>query len=197
LHVAVVSAIVSLAQKEAPTAHKSDFDRLLEAIDYLGDRIVSHLDRIARDLEAHPAPRNHLGAYVSAVYGRRVPVSPVNIVVPKLLDTEKVLLSVMPRKADGHVDREALVTWESDDPSKVGVEPGTGTFDFTDDQNGGEVVTCPGFFNCFATTPLSDEESATVTVSAKGYDPAMFAISYAPGQPRSLNASYGQPVSDL
>jgi hypothetical protein len=120
----------------------------------------------------------------------------VNIQVPKLLDVEKVLLSVMPRKADGKIDTTAIVTWASSDPAKVGIEPGVDPFPF-DDGLGGGPVQCPGNFNCWALTPMSDEETATVTVSCPGYEAAEFVINYAPGVPRSLNASYGAPVSDL
>jgi hypothetical protein len=155
--------------------------------------LIRLLEEIAALLRKHHSPT--LGAFVNAIYGRN-PHMPVTITVPKLLDTEKILLSVMPRKADGTIDATAVITWTSSDPSKVGVEPGTDPFPFDDGQGGGP-VTVPGNFNCFATTPLSDEESATVTVSAPGYDSAVFPIGYAPGQPRSLNASVGQPVSDL
>lgn len=120
----------------------------------------------------------------------------VNVPVPQLLDTEKILLSVMPRKADGHVDTAASVSWVSSDPSQVGVEPGTDTFVFSDPQFS-EDVTCPGAFNCYATTPNASG-SASVTASAQGYESAEFGpISYAPGQPRSLNASVGSPISDI
>ena len=152
-------------------------------------RIIEALDRISG-----PAERSTLGAFVASVQGRSGSMSPINIPVPKLLDVEKVLLSVMPRKADGKIDVNAVVTWTSSAPDQVGIEPGTEPFIFNDSAEGD--VTCPGNFNCFALTPL-DTGAADVTVSAPGYDPAIFAISYAPGQPRSLNASYGQPVSDL
>jgi len=120
----------------------------------------------------------------------------VNVPVPKLLDTEKIVLSVMPRKADGHVDIDAVVSWESSDPSQVGVEPGTDEFTFHDPQFN-EDVTCPGSFNCTATTP-NNSGTASVTASAQGYESAEFGpIQYEPGVPRSLNASVGSPISDL
>lgn len=119
-----------------------------------------------------------------------------SIPVPKLLDTEKILLSVMPRKADGHVDTDAQVSWSSSDPAQVGVQVGTETFVFHDPQFD-EDVTCPGSFNAFALTP-NTSGSATVSASATGYEAADFGpIEYAPGVPRSLNASVGSPVSDL
>lgn len=120
----------------------------------------------------------------------------VTVPVPKLLDTEKILLSVMPRRADGHVDAAATVAWASDTPDQVGVEPGTAIFTFHDPQFN-EDVDCPGNFNCFATTPLTSG-TGNVTCSASGYESAQFGpIVYEPGAPRSLNASVGQPVSDL
>jgi hypothetical protein len=136
-----------------------------------------------------------MGGTVSAIYGRRAKMS-VNVPVPKLLDTEKIVLSVMPRKADGHVDTAATISWTSSDASQVGVEPGTEPFVFTDPQFS-EDVTCPGAFNCTATTPLS-AGTASVTASASGYESAEFGpIVYEAGQPRSLNASVGSPISDL
>ena len=116
--------------------------------------------------------------------------------VPALLDVEKIVLSVMPRLANGHVDKNAVITWASSDASQVGAEPGVDTFVFHDPQFD-EDVTCPGAFNCVATTPLTSG-SATVTASCPGYESADFGpITYAPGVPRSLNASVGQPISDL
>ena len=121
---------------------------------------------------------------------------PVQIPVPQLLDTEKILLSVMPRLANGRVDTEAVVTWTSSDPTQVGVEPGVDPFVFHDPQTGDD-YTVPGAYNAFALTPLASG-TATVTVSAPGYESADFGpITYAPGVPRSLNASVGSPVSDL
>lgn len=119
-----------------------------------------------------------------------------NIAVPKLVDTEKIVLSVMPRKADGHVDVAASVNWSSSDASQVGIELDTEPFVFSDPQFG-EDVTCPGAFNATATTPL-ESGSASVTASAAGYESAVFGpIEYAVGQPRSLNGSVGSPISDL
>lgn len=121
---------------------------------------------------------------------------PAQIPVPALLDVEKILLSVMPRKADGHVDTAAVISWSSSDPAQVGIEIGTTDFTFHDPQFDEDVV-CPGAFNCFALTP-NTTGTGTVTAGAAGYESAEFGpISYAPGQPRSLNASVGSPVSDL
>jgi len=190
-------------QKDSHRHHDEHLEQIVHGI----GRIVRHLEevtsavysessRIIETLERLSVPDeyNTLGAQLASVHGRSTTMSPINIPVPKLLDIEKVLLSVMPRKADGKVDIGAVVTWVSSAPDQVGIEPGTEPFVFNDGDNGD--VTCPGNFNCFALTPL-DTGAADVTVSAPGYDPAIFAISYAPGQPRSLTASYGQPVSDL
>jgi hypothetical protein len=151
--------------------------------------------RIVEILEVvPPAPGKTLGAFIAAIHGRSNTMAVV-IPVPKLLDTEKVLLSVMPRKADGHVDAGAVVTWASSDPSQVGIEVGVDSFVFTDPQFS-EDVTCPGNFNCYALTPNASG-AGTVTVGAPGYESAEFSITYEPGVPRSLNASAGGPVSDL
>lgn len=157
--------------------------------------IQRQLTRIEHKIDLCCQGGRSLGAHISEVHGRRTKM-PVNVPVPKLLDTEKIVLSVMPRKADGHVDIGAVISWVSSDPSQVGVEPGTDPFPFHDDQNS-EDVTCPGNFNCTATTPNASG-TATVTVSAPGYDSATFGpITYEPGVARSLNASVGTPQSDL
>lgn len=121
----------------------------------------------------------------------------VNIPVPKLLDVEKILLSVMPRKADGHVDATASITWTSSDPLQVGTEPGVDPFVFHDPQFD-EDVTVPGAFNCFALTPGTSGVASITCSGGTAYEDAIFGpIEYAPGVPRSLNASVGSPVSDI
>lgn len=167
------------------------------------DRIADEIHRVHLELASindtlktlsHPQS-NALNGFIAAIYGRSVKM-PVNVPVPQLLDTEKILLSVMPRKADGHVDTAAVVSWASSDGTQVGINVGTDTFVFHDPQFD-EDVTCPGAFNCEALTP-GTSGAATVTASAPGYDSAEFGpITYAPGVPRSLNASIGSPVSDL
>lgn len=103
-----------------------------------------------------------------------------------LLDTESVLLSVMPRTKAGKIDTAASVSWVSSDPS-VGVTPQPG-FDFDDGPNG--TVAVPAGFNCLATTP-NISGKANVTASATGYDSAIFPITYTQGAPSSLNPSVG------
>jgi hypothetical protein len=161
-------------------------------------QLQSSVDVIAQDVKTllgnHP-PKKSLDGFIKSVHGRRCTM-PVNVPVPALLDVEKIVLSVMPRKADGHVDATAVITWVSSDASQVGAEPGTDPFTFHDPQFD-EDVTCPGAFNCTATTPL-DTGTGSVTASCPGYDSAAFGpISYAPGVARSLNASVGSPISDL
>lgn len=119
-----------------------------------------------------------------------------NVAVPKLLDIEKIVLSVMPRKADGSVDVDAQVSWSSSDPSQVGIEMNSEPFVYVDPQSGVE-FNCPGAFNATATTPLASG-SASVTATAPGYTPEYFGpIEYAAGVARSLNGSVGSPISDL
>lgn len=172
--------------------------RIRDILDAIQIALDNLMDRVA-DLEARFCELTRvrsLNGYVSAVKGRGCNNVAANIPVPSLLDVEKILLSVMPRKADGHVDAAAVISWASSDESQVGIEPGTESFVFHDPQFD-EDVTCPGAFNCYALTPL-ESGSATVTASAAGYESAEFGpITYAPGQPRSLNASVGSPVSDL
>ena len=118
------------------------------------------------------------------------------IPVPALLDVQKIVLSVMPRTADGHVDDKAVITWTSSDAAQIGIEPGVDTFVFHDPQFDVD-VTCPGAFNCTALTPL-DKGTGTVQAACPGYDSASFGpINYAPGVARSLNGSVGEAVSDL
>jgi len=104
--------------------------------------------------------------------------SPMATLPPlKMLDVEKVQLSVAPQLANGEPDTTVDVSWESSDPSQVSVEPAE------DDRS------------CFCLTPL-ETGVATVTVSAPGYESVTIEISYAPGVPRSLNATIGSPVPD-
>lgn len=152
-----------------------------------------YLDRRFRALEMS-LRNNRLRGFVSTIYGRNQTMA--NVAVPKLLDVEKIVLSVMPRKADGSVDVGASVQWASSDSNAVGIEPDTESFVYTDPQTG-EEIDCPGAFNATATTPL-DAGSATITASAQGYTSETFGpIEYAAGVARSLNGSVGSPVSDL
>lgn len=164
------------------------------------DRILYEIERVRQNtveiLELLPKARP-LGAMIAAIHGRRC-VMPVTIPVPQLLDTEKILCSVMPRKRDGHVSTQAVVAWAANGDAQI--EVGTAEFIFHDPQFD-EDVTCPGSFNCYALTPGA---SGTGTVSVSGsdaegvFDTAEFGpITWAPGQPRSLNASIGSPISDL
>ena len=98
----------------------------------------------------------------------------------KMLDVEKVLLSIAPQKADGTADDAVTVSWSSSDPSQVSVEPSTA-------DNGR---------SCFALTPL-ESGVAIITVSAPGYASDTVEVSYAPGIPGKLNLSAGNPVSDI
>lgn len=152
-----------------------------------------YLDRRFKMLEA-ALRNNRLRGFVSTIYGRNQTMA--NVAVPKLLDVEKIVLSVMPRKADGSVDVDAQVSWSSSDPSQVGIELNTESFVFVDPQSGVE-YDCPGAFNATATTPLASG-SASVTATAVGYTPEYFGpIEYAAGVARSLNGSVGSPISDL
>lgn len=179
----------------------SDLDRVLQKFDAVEARLVQILDPVeticnllCEIVDQCNNPQG-LNPKISAIYGRRCQMAEV-IAVPQLLDTEKILLSVMPRKADGHVDTAAVVSWTSSDSSQVGIEEGVDPFIFHDPQFD-EEVECPGKFNCYALTPLTSG-SASVTASAPGYDSAEFGpINYAAGQARSLNASVGSPLSDL
>lgn len=166
----------------------SDTDRILHECHVIREDIAE----LSRKLDG-PTPGRPLGGFIAAVHGRRCTMA-VNIPVPQLLDTEKILLSVMPRKADGHVDTAAVITWTAS--GDVQAEPGTETFVFTDPQFS-EDVTCPGAFNCYALTPNASG-TGSVTAAATGYESAEFGpIVYAPGVARSLNASVGSPVSDI
>lgn len=174
----------------------NEHNGIIRAIHAVEEDVEEGNALLADILTALAGQGHSLNGFIATINGRRF-THMANIPVPQLLDVEKITLSVMPRKADGHVDAAAVITWTSSDTSQVGVNVGTGTFDFTDPQNGNEVVTCPGAFNCEALTPLSSG-TATVTASCSGYEDAVFGpITYAPGVPRSLNGSVGLPVSDL
>ena len=184
----------------------SDLDRVLDGIDRLGNRLEPRLVQIASSLEAccHGGGRS-LGGFVAAVYGRRT-IMAVNIPVPELKDTEKIMCSVMPRLSNGHVSPNASITWTP--AGDVQAEVGTDPFVFHDKRlnpDGSvlweEDVTCPGAYNAFALTP---GPTGTGTLTASGsdsegtFEAAEFGpIHWMPGVPRSLNASVGSPVSDL
>jgi hypothetical protein len=95
----------------------------------------------------------------------------------KLLDTEKVLISVAPKNADGSDDASVDVSFSSSDPS-VGIE----------EQEDGR--------SAFVLTP-GESGSAIISVSAPGYAGESLEVSYASGAPRALNLSVGSPQSDL
>lgn len=112
----------------------------------------------------------------------------------RVLDVQKVKFSVMPRKANGRVDANASISWQSSNPEEVVLEPGTEPFVYHDPQFD-EDVTVPGAFNCYAKTPLKSG-SATITCSASGYETVEQPFSYDPGAPRSLNFSVSAPEFD-
>jgi len=174
----------------------SSTDRILYEIRVTESRLETKLDQLAHLIVQCHKSRS-LGGFVAAVHGRRTTM-PVNIPVPQLLDTEKILLSVMPRKRNGHVSTDAVVTWTASGDSTI--EVGTDPFPFHDPQFN-EDVTCPGNFNCYALTPGSSG-TGTVTANATDAEGAFEAaefgpITWAAGQPRSLNASLGSPISDV
>lgn len=93
-----------------------------------------------------------------------------------LKDTEKVLLSVAPMKADGSPDADVDVSWASDS-ADVGIE----------EQADGR--------SAYALTP-GERGAAVITVTAAGYSAETISISYEPGAPRLLNLSVGSPEPD-
>ena len=169
----------------------SDLDRVLMAVDGVRDEVRTQGDRLIAALS--PQHRT-LGGFIAAVHGRSTPVA--TIPVPRLLDTEAIDLAVMPRLRNGHVSVGATVTWT---PSgSVTVKVGTEPFDFNDPQFPSEPpVTCPGSFRCTALTP---GPSGTGEVVVSGSDSegvfesdTFSPIEWAPGQPRNLNSSVGNP----
>jgi hypothetical protein len=170
----------------------NDIEKRLKGIE---KAIREGSQHIVEALKPAPPERRSLDPLLVAVYGRRAQM-PVNVPVPKLLDTEKILLSVMPRLANGHIDTTVAITWtkDGDTDTQVGTDP----FPYTDPQfpEDGELQ-IPGDRNCFALTP-GIAGTGNVTASAPGYDSAIFGpINWEPGVPRSLNASIGAPISDL
>jgi hypothetical protein len=136
---------------------------------------LNHIrDLLERIIKALGSKGSTLNLQIRAVYGK---VSRTMALAPLvLLDTEKVLLSVAPLLADGTPDTSVTVSWVSSDPS-VGIEVQADSR------------------SAFALTP-NDSGAATVTASASGYTSESVAISYAPGVPRALNLSAGNPVPD-
>ena len=121
-----------------------------------------------------PTGQDVLNLNIREIHGRsnaKMALDPI-----LLLDTEKILLSVAPQKADGTPDDSVTVSWSSSDLS-VGLEVQADSR------------------SAFALTP-GETGAATITVSAPGYTTETVDISYKPGEPRSLNLSAGTPVSD-
>jgi hypothetical protein len=158
--------------------HGRSEHEVVHALGHLQHALTARLDDIKellRPVPAHPGQRLNLA--ITEVHGRSYKMATLAPI--KMLDVEKVLLSVAPQKADGTADDTVTVTWTSSDPSQVGVEPST-----TDNGR-----------SCYALTPL-ETGSATITVAATGYTSDTVDISYAPGTPGTLNLSAGNPTLD-
>lgn len=119
---------------------------------------------------------------------------PEVVIVPQLLDTDKVLVSTMPRDSSGLIDVNAPEGWTTTDPS-VGIEVPTDPFEFDDGPNG--VVTCPGHFNCWILTPQDHGQGSVWSKRGSQYQDVEFKVNYAHGVANSQNPSVGQPISDL
>jgi hypothetical protein len=109
-----------------------------------------------------------------------------------MLDVERVLLSVRPRKADGTPDSAVRYTWASSAPEQIGVEP---LPEHEGQDAEGLPITIPDTHECWATTPL-DRGAATVSAAAPRYTTDTIDISYEPGVPGQSNLSAGTPVPD-
>lgn len=110
-----------------------------------------------------------LGLHVSAVFGiRRCGV--IERPQLNLTDRDKCILKL-------REDAKGPFTWESSDPSQVGLEPQ------------GEGLTC------YATTPL-DAGEATITVKARGYEDETMKIVYVDSTPGELGLTAGDPEPD-
>jgi hypothetical protein len=96
-----------------------------------------------------------------------------------LFDSEKVLLHSSPKLPNGDLNTTVQVSWASDATDQVALEP-----------------VGPLGHDCWALTPL-DNGSATITVTAPGYNTSTQPITYSLGQPRELNLSSDAPVSDI
>lgn len=147
---------------------------ILDKLNCLDEKLDCLIDYVCRCLK--PEAKASLGLHVSQIHGKGRPMATIPPI--KMLDVEKVLLSVAPQKADGTPDDAVNVTWTSSDPAQVGIEP--------QDALGRSI---------YALTPL-DTGVATVTATGAGYEPDTVEISYAPGQPRKLNLSAGTPVPE-
>lgn len=141
-----------------------------------------HLGRIAKTfaefVEIYRGRRSGmLGLHISSIHGRRIKMAALPPL--RMLDVEKVLLSVAPQKANGDPDTEVTVSWTSSAPEQVGVEPST-------EDNGR---------SAWALTPL-ERGAATITVSAPGYETDTLEIAYEPAVAGKLNLSAGTPVPE-
>lgn len=170
-----------LGSKEVPMPRRrpDPFERIAIASEKSVEELAGvrcTLGVIAGILEgAAPGPQG-LNLSILEFHGRslNMPHEPLPPVVLK--DSEKVLVAVAPLLANGEPDTTVDVTWESSDPS-VGIE----------EQADGR--------SAYILTP-GESGSATITVTAQGYESETLSVSYEPGAPRHLNLSVGTPEPD-
>jgi hypothetical protein len=144
--------------------------RIADAMEDMRDSLA----QIEAQMGAQPGSQAGLNLNIREVYGRSIPVAQLPPVVLK--DTEKVLVSVAPKKPDGSDDTDVDVSFASSDAS-VGVE----------EQPDGR--------SAYVLTP-GERGSAVITVSAPNYADETLSISYEPGAKGSLNLSVGSPEPD-
>lgn len=156
--------------REEQRHHNAEVE-LTKSVDALA-HAVGHLT-----VAVEGSTKRVLDIRATVFHARRRPIMQMPPI--QLFDSEKVLLHSSPKLPNGDLDTKVVVTWVSDTPDQVTLEP-----------------VDPLGRDCWALTPL-DNGAATVTATAPGYNPSTQPISYALGQPRELNLSSDAPVSDL
>jgi len=152
--------------------------------------IEKHFAELVEIFSSPSHSKAGLGFFVREIQGKRFTMITRPPIV--MLDVERVLVSVAPRKPNGDPDPTVQVAWASSDPAQVGVEvlPEHEGLDAE-----GLPITIPGTHEAWLLTPL-DRGAADVTISAPGYETTLQPLSYEPGVPGQLNVSVGTPVPD-
>lgn len=116
----------------------------------------------------------HMDVTIHAGGNLNMASAPINIT---LFSDQSIPVTVAPLLANGDPDNAVDVSWSSSSDSVQVVERADGrTADIL--------------------TP-ADAGAAVITAKAPGYEDQAFNVSYTPRAARSLNASVGEPTSDL
>jgi hypothetical protein len=156
-------------------------------------RVSAGLEILSKLLCEHGSPPQS-GLHVREFHGRRITMATAPPI--RMVDSERVLLAVRPRKADGTPDNTVTYTWSSSDQAQVGIDAqGLPEHPGTDAE--GNPITIPATYEAWATSPLDAGLAVvTATPNTPKYTTDTIEVSYVPGTPGASNLSAGTPVPD-